>query len=329
MDTLYDLLGALPHDNAESLRAAFRRSVKGAHPDLKPGDPDAGLKFRQIVRANGILGDPEQRAVYDHLLMLAHHEKDPASAHPIAARIHRLASGVMVIAIASIVTLGGYFLFMHMSMALVAPVANADATTRQPAKVEAASPAVSSGAPEETVSIANPDLFSEAIIPRTVPVIQVESIAPIDIIPPASLSIGAPATPPANEAGFFRSRGISAYRNGDLDGAIIDLDQAIQLDPKSAGSYIDRGIVLYRMRKYDRAFADIAKAKQIETGRNAKPAPASTPVPGPPRKLHHLDQALVAPAAKPKPRPQTAPPPVAQNSYASPNFGGIASATFQ
>ena len=59
MDTLYDLLGALPRDDAEGLRAAFRRAVKGAHPDLRPGDPDAALKFRQIVRANEILIDPD------------------------------------------------------------------------------------------------------------------------------------------------------------------------------------------------------------------------------------------------------------------------------
>ncbi len=51
MNTLYDLLGALPHDDAEGLRTAFRQAVKGAHPDIKPGDPDAALKFRQIVRA--------------------------------------------------------------------------------------------------------------------------------------------------------------------------------------------------------------------------------------------------------------------------------------
>src|ERR1700747_1824885 len=50
MDTLYDLLGALPRDDAEELRAAFRRAVKGVHPDLNPHDPDAGVKFRQIVR---------------------------------------------------------------------------------------------------------------------------------------------------------------------------------------------------------------------------------------------------------------------------------------
>ena len=38
------------------------RAVKGAHPDLNPGDPNAGQKFREIVRANEILGDEEQRA---------------------------------------------------------------------------------------------------------------------------------------------------------------------------------------------------------------------------------------------------------------------------
>jgi len=58
METLYDLLGALPRDEAEDLRAAFRRAVKGTHPDIRPGDPEAALKFRQIVRANEILADP-------------------------------------------------------------------------------------------------------------------------------------------------------------------------------------------------------------------------------------------------------------------------------
>jgi hypothetical protein len=57
----FDLLGALPKDDAEGL-TAFRQAVKGAHPDIHPGDPDAALKFREIVRANEILGDVEQRA---------------------------------------------------------------------------------------------------------------------------------------------------------------------------------------------------------------------------------------------------------------------------
>src|SRR6266436_86883 len=125
METLYDLLGALPKDDAEGLRTAFRRAVKGAHPDIHPGDPDAALKFREIVRANEILGDVEQRAAYDHLLELARLEQELASKRATAAKIHRLASdviaGVIALAGVSVVTVGGYLLFMHMSAALVAP----------------------------------------------------------------------------------------------------------------------------------------------------------------------------------------------------------------
>jgi tetratricopeptide (TPR) repeat protein len=314
MDTLYDLLGALPHDNAESLRVAFRKAAKGAHPDLRPGDPDAGLKFRQIVRANQILSDSEQRAAYDHLLMLARIEKDPASAHPIAARIHRLASGVMAIAIASIVTVGGYLVFMHMSMALVAPEDKADVSTRERTQVASLSPIAPSA--DVPPSIAAPDAAGEMIVPRTVPVIQVESLPPINV------GIGAPADHARNGAGYFRSRGIWAYRNGDLDGAIIDLDQAIQLNPKSSASYIDRGIVYYRMRKYDRAFADLARAKQIEKGRSSRP------VPGPPRKLH-LEQALAQAPAKPKAKPLPQPPRPVAASYSQTRFEPYPSATFQ
>ncbi len=82
----------------EGLRTAFRRAVKGAHPDIRPDDPDAALKFRQIVRASEILGDAEQRAAYDHLLELARLEQESASGHAIAARIHKLASGVIALA---------------------------------------------------------------------------------------------------------------------------------------------------------------------------------------------------------------------------------------
>src|SRR5919198_933859 len=71
MGTLYDLLGALPNDDAEALRVAFRRAAKATHPDTNPGNPDAALRFRQLVRAHNILSDAEQRATYDQLLAIA------------------------------------------------------------------------------------------------------------------------------------------------------------------------------------------------------------------------------------------------------------------
>ena len=75
MRTLYDLLDALPEDDAESLRAAFRKAAKANYPDNNPGDPDAPLRFRRIVRANAILSDERQRAHYDRLLAVARRQR--------------------------------------------------------------------------------------------------------------------------------------------------------------------------------------------------------------------------------------------------------------
>jgi tetratricopeptide (TPR) repeat protein len=70
MKALYDLLGARVDDDAEALKKAFREAVKAHHPDLHPGDPEAPLRFTQIVAAAAILRDAKQRATYDHLLQL-------------------------------------------------------------------------------------------------------------------------------------------------------------------------------------------------------------------------------------------------------------------
>src|ERR1700760_4896377 len=122
MDTLYDLLGALPRDDTEELRVAFRRAVKGTHPDLHPGDPDAGFKFRQIVRANGILADPDQRATYDHLLDLAEQEKKQWDRHAFMHKVIATTSFVVALGFISAASVGGYLLFQQMSEALSAPI---------------------------------------------------------------------------------------------------------------------------------------------------------------------------------------------------------------
>lgn len=325
MDTLYDLLGALPHDDAEDLRAAFRRAVKGAHPDLRPGDPDAALKFRQIVRANEILGDTEQRAAYDHLLVLARRERQLASVQPIAATIHSLASTVLALAGAAIVAAAGYVLFIYISTTLAAPANNVDftmrvspdvATMRVSTDVAAASPADSppadAGAP--LANRESKDNRSEVIVPGPA-MPPAAAMTLIDVVSIPAFNVGAAPFPPPNDAQSFRARGISAYRNGNLNGAIADLDHAIQLDPNFSASYIDRGIVLYRLRQFDRAFADIARAKQIEKEGHSKPTPATARKP-------HSDQTAIAPSTTSLHPRRTA----AQNSAPE---GGFASLTFQ
>ena len=77
MKTLYDLLGALPDDDADQLRAAFRRAAKANHPDNNPDNPEAAERFRKIVRANAILSDGQQRVAYDRLLETARRQQSP------------------------------------------------------------------------------------------------------------------------------------------------------------------------------------------------------------------------------------------------------------
>jgi curved DNA-binding protein CbpA len=68
MTTFYDVLGARPDDDAEALRAAFRKAAKANHPDLHAEDPYATIRFRQIAQAYEILRDAERRATYDRML---------------------------------------------------------------------------------------------------------------------------------------------------------------------------------------------------------------------------------------------------------------------
>jgi hypothetical protein len=70
MKTLYDVLGVGPDDDGDNVKRAFRKAVKTCHPDIHAYDPDAPLRFRQVVRAYVILRNPEARATYDQLLEL-------------------------------------------------------------------------------------------------------------------------------------------------------------------------------------------------------------------------------------------------------------------
>ncbi|HEX3114965.1 MAG TPA: J domain-containing protein [Bradyrhizobium sp.] len=270
MKTLYDLLGALPDDDAEALRSAFRRAVKGAHPDIRPGDPDAALKFREIIRANEILGDIELRAAYDDLLEQARLEQVSASRYARAARVHRLASGVIALVGASAVTAGGYLLFVYMSVASVASANKIDLAIH--AVVEMAS--LSWAVPQDTAGTgASPVQHeNEAIRADTIASSAAMPQPNAERIPAAK--VGPAPDSGASEAGFLQARGNFASRSGDPTGAIAGLDRAVHFDPKFSVAYVDRGPALYRQRKFDRAFADIGPAKQMRKTSRSRSAPA-------------------------------------------------------
>jgi curved DNA-binding protein CbpA len=286
MQTLYDVLGALPSDDAEGLRTAFRKAVKGAHPDIHPDDPDAALKFRQIVRANDILIDNEQRAAYDHLLDIAQLEQDSASKHAIAAKVHKVASGVIALACVSVVTVGSYLLFLHMSAAVVPPANRMEAALRAwAAKIASARSAVSSETVGNSSSV-NPESASPSA----------EAVASGAAMPEPDAGsapvVNAGLTPDSNS---LRVPGVFFSRNSDLNEAPAELEQTIDLDPASSPAYMDRDIVFSHLRRFDRVFADLARARRIQKESHSR---SVSTMAGKPR----LSQAAIPPSVTPLPR---------------------------
>src|SRR5437868_217909 len=269
MTTLYELLGALPHDDAEGLRTAFRKAAKAAHPDTNPDDPDASLRFRQLVRAHDILSDAEQRAAYDELLALALQEPGPQPKNiHIYETIHKFASNTIAATVIAGVLIISYALLGPISEAPAIPGKAAEAAVREPIQVAAITPAVQSDA----VARAEPrDAREDTASPDDM--ITTGTVWPADGAKPIANIDLAPA-PPMNDAKSYRARGIFAYRDGDLHRALADFDLAIQHDPNLAEAYVDRGIILYRMRQFARAFADMTRAKLIASARPAKAAAA-------------------------------------------------------
>jgi len=278
MGTLYDLLGALPNDDAEGLRVAFRRAAKATHPDTNPDNPDAALRFRQLIRAHNILSDAEQRATYDQLLAIATRPPPPppvpAARVAVYEKIHRGATNTMAATFIAAALIGGYTVFSHISKtsamsdgtARVADIAPVETTTAALALPQPAS--VPDAAPEQRES---------AVIVKEPDTTGAVAAAANAVNPPLAV-ITLPAPPSvlaAADAKVLRERGIFAYRGGDLSGALAHFNLAIAQDPGFAAAYIDRGIVFYRMRNYDRAFADMAQAKRL--ARTDKPKPVTPP----------------------------------------------------
>ena len=267
MQTLYELLGALPDDDADSLRAAFRRAVKASHPDSHPGDPDAPQRFRRIVRANSILSDERQRTTYDSLLTEARQERalDPEPKAFSEPR-YRLPGVISSMVIAS-VSIGAFLVLERVLTDTIAPVQVRDIPA-QALVLTAPTQTLSS----DTVGLAGEHRRDKTSISNEPDVLEAveEAVAPVVVLATADASgVAATSEAPASEpmvkdAKYYRERGSLAYRSGDLPLALVDFDLAIDLEPDFPDTYIDRAIVFRRMGDMKRALADIAKAKHID-----------------------------------------------------------------
>lgn len=266
MGTLYDLLGALPSDDAEGLRTAFRKAAKATHPDINPDNPDAALRFRELVRAYDILTDVDQRATYDELLAIAL-QPLPAKQVPSTRTyevVGKYASNTMAATIISAVLVGGYTVFGLFSKPPSA------------AEIEA-----------ENIPGATLQAFAAAlpVLPNPAETrVQHERKASIDgnVATPASVTTPAAKEAAAAPIGRFEHP-VPAFASYNL---------AVQYYPRFAAAYLDRGIVLHSVGALDRPPTDMSPVKRPAEPKKTKnvtpaprkplsivPPPAFTPMP--------------------------------------------------
>ena len=282
MKTLYDLLGALPDDDAEDLRVAFRRAVKANHPDLNPGDPEASQAFRRIVRANAILSDERQREAYDRLLEVARRQQIPKPKRSsFSDRSRRLGADAMVSALASAAFIGGYVLLKPVDGP---PLASAQVTEISRHEMAyAAGDRFTELSSQERTSQAEKSEDPGADMkfvghPQEEPA-NPDSIAPAVTtgLAPARADVSPAPDPGPKDVKYYRERGISAYRRGDLYIALANFDLAIQQDPACSDCYVDRGIDLHRMGDLKGAFSDVTEARRIDASNRKKTFTEASP----------------------------------------------------
>ena len=246
MGTLYDLLGALPSDNAEELRTAFRKAAKATHPDINPDNPDAALRFRELVRAYDILTDTDQRATYDHLLAIAQQPSTASKAVRTYEVIGKVASNTMAATVISAVLVGGYVVFGLFSKPPGAAEIAPDRIVGEP----------------QVVAALHPDIAASDA-PR---VQRTEDVSTVGAVVASAVASAAKAKE-ANATAIGRFEPVPGF---------VSYNLGIQYYPRFATANFDRGIVLYRVGDFDRPFAALAPPRPATDARRAKIA---TPVP--------------------------------------------------
>lgn len=248
MGTLYELLGALPNDDADGLRKAFRKAAKGSHPDMNPHDPGAALRFRQLVRAYEILADSDQRATYNQLLAVAL-KPTPSTSERVYATMRKFASNTIAATIMSGMLIGGYTLSGHFSNESGAAENQIGATAR--GALELASFVTTAPPDTSRSNESHSERLAAAATERT------EAVQPASSLDAKAL-LALNEVPPARETAAVTRRNVDAQR------------------PRVAKAAVSRGILLFHVGPFNNPFP----VAFIDTSRSRVAAqPASKPSP--------------------------------------------------
>jgi hypothetical protein len=69
MVNYYQVLNVSPKASSVEIKSAYRRLARKYHPDVNDGAEDASREFAKIAKAYEILGNPQERANYDRLIL--------------------------------------------------------------------------------------------------------------------------------------------------------------------------------------------------------------------------------------------------------------------
>ena len=228
MGTLYDLLGALPSDDAEELRTAFRKAAKATHPDTNPDNPDAAVRFRELVRAYDILTDADQRSTYDQLLVIAL-QPSTTPATRTYETVRKVASNTMAASVILAALVGGYTVFGLFSK----PPGAAEMLTDGPSGGVLEIAALHPGAPaEEERATRDAEMTTGSTV---------------------AVAAAAPAAKEAAATPVGRLERVPAFASYNLGSHFY---------PRFAAAYFDHGVTPYRMGTSDRPQTDVAAARR-------------------------------------------------------------------
>lgn len=275
MKTLYELLGALPDDDAERIRAAYRRAAGANHPDNNPGDPDAPYRFRQIVHAYAILRDERQRAMYDRLLEIARQQQGSERERGISSSpIRKIAPDAIAIAILSMAFIGGFLLLGDMFKAPLFSAPASEVSEREPAQTAAATPTEPSDPRDKLEDVAAPDApaapeaFKEAAAPEVKeaarPEVAKEAATPEVVKEAATPEAKEAVTPEAKEAATPEAAA-PAETTGSVP-AIDNVPVPRDFGVNDARYYRERGVLAYRSGDLYLALVNFNLAIELDPG---------------------------------------------------------------
>ncbi|MGJ5067642.1 tetratricopeptide repeat protein [Bradyrhizobium oligotrophicum] len=244
MKTHYEVLGVSPRADLDTIKRAFRLAAKAHHPDLRGGaDAASEHQLKMIIVAYNVLRDPGLRAEYDADLAA---ERDRVRRE----RWDAILQFTAATAVLSAILIGLEILLLPSAGDWMSRQATRSIVTPSPQARSAPQRKVAG----ETIPAPAVQDATGAVLPVQPPAMEAPAPQAAEPVVPAE---------PMTAASLVK-RAMDRSRQGDVEGAVADLDEAIRLAPRNADLYRYRARDLVRMGRFDRALGDYERAIRLD-----------------------------------------------------------------